>query len=85
MTISTNAIQEKIKIATEWLRIYFVLLLADVSGTIALAIRIFKEQSTAAEIIAVVLGFITFFVFSSQMYLINKKINNLINQLNHSN
>ncbi len=79
--MTPDFIKERIKLETETLRLYFVLFLADVSGSIAL---IGKPQSMDAmiNIILIILGFTFACILAIVMYKTKNKISNLINHLN---
>ena len=79
--MTPDFINGHIKFETEWLRLYFVLFLTDVSGSIALLGKT-QPMNSMMDIILVILGFVAACVFALLMYKKGKKIRNLLNHLN---
>ena len=83
--MKTDAIKEQIKLSTEWLRLYFIVMLTDASGSAALAIRLLKEQYATGEAIAFILSVALLLAIFLLLFRANNKINQLIKQLNNTN
>ena len=76
--MTPDFIKEHIKLETELLRLYFVLFLTDVSGTVALVGKISSKSSA----ILFALGVVFAFVLGVLMRKKENKIRNLTNHLN---